>query len=251
VDKKVKQKDGSMPLLDHLRELRMRLIVSVIGLTCTTVVAFILYDYIIEFLYNPFTVLKGDMPDKNVLFVNTIFEGFIIKIKVSVLAGLIFSLPLHLYNIVKFIFPGLTSKEKKVIIISLISSFFLIGFSAYYSYYKIIPISIRFLTNQGFIPENVGLLLNFGRNIFYIFQFIFATLIVFQIPILLEVLMVMDIVQRKTLLKIAKFVVIGIFVLSAALTPPDPVSQISVALPLILLYFITILIAKVFRFGEG
>ena len=122
--------------------------------------------------------------------------------------------------------------------------------SAYYAYYQIIPISIAFLTNTGFIPERVGLLLNYQKNIFYVFRFMLVTLILFQLPIILEVLMVVSLVKRRTLMRTSRFFVVGIFVLSALMTPPDFISQVSVALPLILLFFLTILIAKIFHFGE-
>lgn len=187
----------------------------------------------------------------DLLFVNTIFEGFLIKIKVSILAGLILSLPIHFYNLIRFIFPGLTAKEKKVVLLSLISSLVLIGVSAYYGYFKLIPVSFKFLTTSGFIPKKVGMLLNYGKNIFYVFRFLLVTMILFQIPIILELLLAMNMVNRRAVLKASRFVIVGIFALAAILTPPDFVSQIGVALPLIAFFFLTILIAKLFKFGEG
>ena len=241
---------GSMLFFEHLKELRRRLIGSLITILIATIVTFIFYDFIISILFRPFESLKiTGMSD--VLFVNTIFEGFLIKIKVAFLSGILFSSPVHIYNLIKFIFPGLTLKEKKVVVISLFASFLLIGFSAYYGYFRVIPISIAFLTNSGFIPQNVGMLLNFGKNIFYIFRFLLMTLVLFQIPVILEVLIAMNILRRQALLKASRFVIVGIFLLSALLTPPDFISQVSLALPMIVLFFLTILIAKIFRFGEG
>ena len=109
---------------------------------------------------------------------------------------------------------------------------------------------LRFLTSSKFIPFNVGLLLNYTKNIFYILQFIFIALVIFQTPIILELLLISNVVKRKALLKMSKYIIILIFVLSALLTPPDFISQVSLATPLIVLYFLTILIAKIFRFGE-
>jgi sec-independent protein translocase protein TatC len=135
-------------------------------------------------------------------------------------------------------------------VIGLLVSFVLIIFSFYYSYYRIIPLSVRFLTSSHFIPVDVGMLLNYNRNIFYILQFIFITLVVFQTPIILEILLIMNVVQRRTLLLISRYVIVGIFVLSAIITPPDFISQISLTVPLVGLYFLTILIAWIFKFGE-
>ena len=247
---KAVEADVLKPFLDHLRELRTRLLVSVIAIGVTSVVSFIFYNQIITFLFTPFELFERTETGE-ILFVNTIFEGFITKVKVALLAGAVFSMPVHFYNLVSFVFPGLTAKERKVIIFSLCASFILVGFSAYYSYYKVIPISVQFLTSSGFIPKDVGFILNFGKNIFYIFRFLLVTLILFQLPIVLEVLLVMGLVKRKTLLRASRYIIVLIFVLSATLTPPDFISQVSLALPLIVLYFLTILIARLFRFGEG
>jgi len=247
---KAVEADVSMPLMAHLKELRRRLLVSIIAIGITSIVSFIFYNQIITFLFTPFELLEWKETGE-ILFVNTIFEGFITKVKVALLAGAVFSMPVHFYNLVRFVFPGLTAKERKVVVFSLCASFILVGFSAYYSYYRVIPISIQFLTSSGFIPNNVGLILNFGKNIFYIFRFLLVTLILFQLPIILEVLLAMGLVKRETLLRASRYVIISIFVLSAVLTPPDFISQVSLALPLIGLYFLTILIARVFRFGEN
>lgn len=242
---------GEMSFIDHLRELRKRIIVSMIAILCGAVVSYIFFDYIVAFLFDPFREIEALSIRDEILFINTIFEGFLVRLKVAILAGVVLSLPVHVFNIIKFILPGLTSKEKKVILISLIVSFCLIVFSFYYGYFKVIPISIGFLSSSGFIPERVGLLLNYGKNIFVIFQFLLITIILFQLPIILEILMIMNVLSRRALLKASRFIVIGIFVLSAIVTPPDFVSQISLALPLVGLFFLTILVARIFNFGQG
>ena len=240
-----------MSFVDHLRELRRRIIVSMIAILCASVVSYIFFDYIVAFLFEPFREIESLSIRDEILFINTIFEGFLVRLKVAILAGIVFSLPIHVFNIIKFVLPGLTAGEKKVIIISLIVSFCLIVFSFYYGYFNVIPISIGFLSSSGFIPDDVGLLLNYGKNIFVIFQFLMITVILFQLPIILEILMIMNVLNRRALLKASRFIVVGIFVLSAIVTPPDFISQVSIALPLIGLFFLTILIARVFNFGKG
>ena len=136
----------------------------------------------------PFEMIESLTTDEQ-LFINTLFEGFLTKLKISLLVGIIISFPVHLYNAVRFIFPGLQVKEKRVIVIGLFVSFALIVFSFYYSYFNIIPLSVRFLTSSRFIPFKVGMLLNYNRNIFYILQFIFIALVLFQTPIVLELLL--------------------------------------------------------------
>lgn len=242
---------GEMAFLDHLRELRKRIIVSLIAVLSAAIISYIFFDYIVAFLFKPFREIDVLSVRDEILFVNTLFEGFLVRLKVAILAGIVFSLPIHVFNIIKFILPGLTDKEKKIIFIYLVVSFCLIVFSFYYSYFKVIPISIKFLSSSGFIPSNVGILLNYGKNIFIIFQFLLITIIMFQLPIILEILMIMNVLSRKALLKSNRFVIIGIFVLSAIVTPPDFVSQLSMALPLVALFFITILVARIFNFGKG
>ncbi|MBN1697771.1 MAG: twin-arginine translocase subunit TatC [Spirochaetales bacterium] len=250
--KRIKQKKdvNQMSFLDHIRELRGRLIVSCIACVVCSIVAFIFFDPIVAILYKPFETIDSSMNNAD-LYIKSLFEGVIVKFKISIIAGFILSLPVHLYNLLKFIFPGLKKKEKKVIIISLVSSFFLIASSISYTYFQIIPVSVEFLTGSSFIPENTGILLTYSDNIFYILQFLLVSLLMFQVPILLEVLLILNIIRRKSLFRASRIVIIVILVLAAILTPPDVVSQVALAVPLIALYFLTIVIAKIFHFGEG
>jgi sec-independent protein translocase protein TatC len=246
----MKTSEEDLTFIEHLIELRRRTITSLIAVLLAAVLCFAFYDAIFRFFFAPFEVLKGPDFTGNTLFVNSLFEGFLTKLKISLLTGLILSTPVHIYNGIKFIFPGLKPKERKIVKITLLCSFLLIAGSLYYGYSKIIPLSIRFLTSSGFIPSDVGILLNYGQNIFYILQFLLIALIIFQLPLVVELCMILNLVRRRTMLRIAKYFIFGVFVLSAILTPPDLISQVSIALPLIVLYFLTILIARIFRFGE-
>ena len=183
---------GKMPLLAHLSEMRQRLIISIVALISCFVIALFLYDFVISILQKPFLAINSTF-EENTLYINTIFEGFIVRIKISALTALVLSSPVHLFNIIRFVFPGLHKQERKIISISLICSFVFIVLSFFYSFYSILPVSINFLTSKGFIPENTGILLNFGGNISYVLQFILAALIVFQIPIVLEIFLILNI----------------------------------------------------------
>ena len=238
-----------MPFVDHIRELRRLLIISICAVFVLSVACFIFYDAILQILFRPFNYVAGE-DGSETLYVNTLLEGFINKIKISLLTGFVISFPVLVSNIIYFVFPGLKGKEKRIIVASVVVSFFLLVFGGYYAYFKVIPISVRFLTNNSFVPDRIGMLLNFGQNVFYIYNFIFGTVILFQIPLLLEILMIMKILKRSTLVKYTKYIIVGIFVLSALLTPPDLVSQVTLAVPMIFLYLLTILVARMFRFGE-
>jgi len=239
-----------MPFIDHIRELRKRLVLSTIGCLVGAVVAYLIYPQVIAALMSPFNNLDNSALSDE-LFITTLFEGFVVKLKLSLILGVILSFPLHLYNLIRFVFPGLKRKEKIWISVGIVVSFGLAMLSFYMSYFKLIPMTAALLTTTQFIPQKVGLLLNFQGTIFYVVQFIVYALLLFQLPILLEILLALNMVSRKALWRSTRFVVIGIFVLCAVVTPPDIISQISLALPLILLFFITLLVARIFRFGEG
>ena len=241
---------AQMPILTHLKELRRCFIISGVAFAIGFIVAISLYDYIMNFLFEPLLQLsKGD--DGKILYINTLAEGFLVRLKISALVGFIVSLPIHIFNILYFVFPGLVRREKQIITLSLFSSFAFVVGGFLYSYYSIIPVSVLFLTGEGFIPENTGVLLSFSGNIFYILQFILMTLVVFQMPILLEVLMILKIVKRKVLFKLGRYMIVVFFLISALITPPDFITQIGLALPMTVLFYLTILIAKIFKFGES
>ncbi len=241
--------EKEMSFLEHISELRLYIIISCAALAIGFILALFLYEPAVDFLSKPFLSLQSSQ-SKDILYITGILEGFFVKMKISFLLSLILTFPLHLFLVLKFLFPALTYKEKSFMSYILIASFFLVIVSLYYSYGKILPLSISFLTSAGFLPENIGVLLNFEKNIFFIFQFIFVALIMFQVPLVLFVLMMLGIIKRKRLWQSSRFVLVGIVVVSALLTPPDPLSLISIALPLALLYFLMLFLAKIFRFGE-
>lgn len=242
--------DPTMPFLDHLRELRRRVIVSLAALAAAAVLAYVFFDPILATLFRPFRGIQALSGQEQLLFVTSVFEGFMVRLRAAVLAGLVFSLPVHVYNLLRFIFPGLTALERKVVLWAVGVSFCLVVGSFYYGYFQVIPVSLQFLSGGGFIPRSVGMLLSYQRNIFVVFQLLLVTVIVFQLPVLLEVLMILGVVSRRRLLRASRYVVVGIFVLAAVVTPPDFVSQLSLALPLVALYFLSILVARVFNFGK-
>ncbi len=243
--------EAEMSVLEHLGELRRRIIVSLLFLLAAAAVAYVFYRRIYLFFLAPFANLPPlSFPGDEKLFIGSLLEGFTTRLRLSIIAGMVLSSPVHLYNLIAFVFPGLRPVEKRVFLISLIVSLVLIVGAVYYSYFGIIPIVIRFLTGELFVPSEVGLLLDYQRNFFYLLQFMLISLVVFQLPILLEITMIFGLLKRRRLLQASRYVIVGIFAIAAILTPPDFVSQLAIALPLILLYFLTIAIAKIFSFGE-
>lgn len=245
----------AMPFLQHAAELRRRLITSLAAALLAAAACYLFYEPVLAVLLRPLQSLPGAADaapeaDAAYLFINTIFEGFLVRVKVALIAGAVLSLPVHLYNVVRFIFPGLTGRERRAVTATLAASFLLLLAGFFYSYYSVIPLSVRFLASGGFIPPGVGLLLNFQRNVFFVFQFLLVFLLVFQIPILLVVLMMTGVVTRRALLRASRYAVVLIFALAAVVTPPDVVSQVSLAVPMVGMFFLSILVARLLGFGE-
>ncbi|MDA1353213.1 MAG: twin-arginine translocase subunit TatC [bacterium] len=241
----------TQPLLHHFVELRRRLTWSLGWVIAFAIASFILYDPIVGFVMSPFQSMAGRSSLTDPLFINSLFEGFSAKMKLSGVMGIVGASPFLLYHGVRFVFPGLRKREKWFVAIALFCSAALVTGGFYLSYFYIVPFTIGFMTSAGFIPNNVGILLNFQSTVFYVVQLIFMALLLFQLPILLEVLLALNLVSRKACWKASRYVVVGIFALSAVVTPPDIISQLSLGVPLVVLYFLTILIAKIFGFGKG
>ena len=238
-----------MPILEHIRELRSVLIASIIAFVISCVVAFFLSNQIISVFTEPFT--RIDSLVEKTLVVSSIAEGFIAQLKITVISGFILSLPVHIFGIIRFVFPGLTVREKRIVISFLVLSLVLIVAGAYMVYFKLIPLAINFLTNPYFVPATVGFLLNYYTNIFYLLSFMLWAVLALQLPLVMEILLAMNVLKRRHVWKATRFIIVGCFILAAIVSPPDIVSQIGVALPLICFHFLALFIAKIFKFGEG
>ncbi len=246
---KVSNPGKVMPLIEHIRELRRLILQSLAAFVVCFGASFVFANQIAGLFTRQFASVASAV--ESTLVVTTIVEGFSSQIKVAVYAGLILSSPVLIFNLLRFIFPGLERKQRRLIIWCLAASFCLVVFGAYLAYFRIVPLAIRFLTNPYFVPKNVGYLLNYQTNIFYVFSFILWSLAAMQMPLVMEILLMMGVLKRKAVFKASRFVIVGILVLSAVITPPDFISQLGVALPLTLLYFLALLIAKIFKFGEA
>ena len=242
--------EESLSFLSHVRELRKRVVSSIVVLLLGFIVTLVFYDEIVNFLMLPFDEIAALLSDKQ-LYIHSLTEGFTTKIKIAFLSSVVFTLPFHVFQLVQFILPGLYTHERRLLKYILLASTLLVLAGTYLSFFKLIPYSIRFLMSAGFVPEDVGILLNYNKNIFYVFQIFLFSIIVFQTPIVLELLLIMNLIKRQTLFKASRYVIVLIFIFSAIITPPDPITQLGISLPLIVLFYLTLLLAKIFKFGEG
>ncbi len=237
------------PILIHISELRKRLFWSAaVGLLGFALCLF-WFDPILAILSRPLADIQQAGPYR--LYMSNLVEGFSTRIKVSAIVGILATSPFHVFNILGFILPALKQREKMWLLAGCMASFLLVVFSVYLTYFKIMPMSFGFLTDASMVPPQVGVLFDYHDNIMLILKLLGYSLLLFQTPILLEVLLAMNIIKRRTLWRNSRFVVVFIFILAAFVTPPDFVSQLAIGVPLTVLYFATLLVAKIFKFGES
>lgn len=226
-------------VIDHLGELRKRIIICLISLAVLGIGAYCISDSIIEFLTRP---IKD--AHYNVYFFSP-YEAFLIKLKASVLGGIIASIPLIFSQVWLFVSPGLYQREKKMFFPAVISGTFLFLGGVFFCYYYVLPFALRFFLSfqsetlkplisiKEYVSFSSGLLLSFG--------------IIFNLPIVSAGLTQLGVVNHTFLIKKRKIMLVVVFIVAAVITPPDVFTQIVLALPLIILYEICILISWLLR----
>ena len=228
-----------MSFIDHLEELRSRIIKSFLFIIFFSFLGYYFSDNIIDFLINP---LKKNNMNLQVLKITSIF---LVKIGLSVIAGIVLSFPFVLYQFLKFILPafeGKLSNLKIVFIICLCIFLFIVG--SIFGYNILIPASISFFkglsVNLNFITLNYTL----ENYLVYLVWILIASSIIFQTPLLLIFMIKIGLLSIDYLKVRRKYIVVGLFVMAALLSPPDPVSQILVVIPLYLLFEVSLFISK-------
>ena len=236
-----------MTFFEHANILRKHLWFSVIIIIIGFTVSLVFYDHLITILITPLKSASTDFDSR--LYLTTVYEGLMARIRISLTAGIFLTLPVHIINFMIFLFPALTVKEKKTAASVIASGFILTLVSLIYSFRYLVPFSIAYMTGSGMVTEGTSFLLGFTGNIFYLIQFITAVVVIFQIPLIVFLLISLKIISVKSAFTSGRYMILSAFVLSAVLTPPDYVSQIMTAVPLIFLYYLSLLIAKLLHLG--
>ena len=233
----------------HLSELRSRLIRSFIFLLITFIFCYIYSAEIYLFLVKPYsTVVFENNLDRRLIF-TALHEAFLTYLKVAFFASFFFTSPLILTQIWKFVAPGLYKNEKKALLPYLILTPALFILGGALVYYLIMPLAIKFFLSFesagdiNSIPIQLEAKVN--EYLSLIMRLIFAFGISFQLPVVLSLLARIGIVDSIYLKTRRKYFVVIIFAVAAVLTPPDPITQIGLALPLLILYELSILAVKI------
>ena len=234
----------SMNFLDHLKELRQKLIYSIIFFIFSFIISFYFSQSIFEFLAKPLTSI---LQDGNGLIYTALQEAFLTNVKVAFFTAAFISFPFLSFQIWSFISPGLLKKEKKISLPSLIAIPFLFLLGAAVVYYLISPIAWKFfLSFQTSQADSINITLQAKMNEYLslMMTFIFAFGLAFQLPVVLLLLVRVGVLTIQQLVSFRKYAIVLAFIFAAIITPPDPFSQISLALPVIILYEVSILISR-------
>jgi len=233
----------------HLSELRSRLIKSIIYLFIFFIICYFFAENIYSFLVEPYAnAVKGDDSNRRMIF-TALHETFITYLKVAFFAAMFVASPIILTQIWKFIAPGLYKNEKKALLPYLIATPTLFLLGGMLVYYLIMPLAIKFFlsfeTSSTLNNLPIELEAKVNEYLSLIMRLIFAFGISFQLPVLLSLLARVGFINSQYLKKRRKYVVVIIFAVAAILTPPDPITQIGLGIPLLILYELSILSVKI------
>lgn len=228
--------DTQAPLLDHLIELRKRLVRAVIALAIAFAICMYFADDIFGFLVRPLTQAFPEGQGR--LIFTKLYEAFFVEIKVALFAAFMISFPIVANQLWAFVAPGLYAREKRAFLPFLIATPVLFAMGASLAYFVVMPTAFSWFL--GFEGSAGGLqqeaLPAMGDYLDLVMRFILAFGISFLLPVLLMLLNRAGIVSRQELAKARRYVVVAVFALAAIITPPDAVSQLLLAVPLLLLF---------------
>ncbi len=232
----------------HFVELRSRLLNSLIFIFMVFIISYIFAEHIYGFLVEPYAnAVKNDQTPRRLIF-TALHETFITYIKVAFFAAIFLGSPVLLIQIYKFIAPGLYKNEKKAILPYLVSTPILFLLGGLLVYYLVMPLAIKFFLSFETLGTHTSLPIQLEAKVneylSLVMRLIFAFGISFQLPILLNLLARVGIVNSNYLKTRRRYVIVIIFAIAAILTPPDPITQVGLAIPLLLLYELSIFTVK-------
>jgi sec-independent protein translocase protein TatC len=234
--------DETLPFTEHLEELRKRLIICAVAIGVGFLASYGFSEQLYMLLAMP---IKAVMQDDNSFIFTSLTEAFFTYLKLAFFSGIILASPVILYQIWAFVAPGLYKNEKKYALPFVILSTFFFLAGVLFCFLVVFPIACKFFA--GFAESGIiEMKLKMSDYLSFSCKFMLAFGAVFELPIFILFLSRMGIVTHTQLKQNRKYVLILAFVVGALLTPPDIVSQVLMAVPLLMLYEISIIIAKVF-----
>ena len=235
---------SKMTLMEHLFELRVRLVRCCIAVGLAFFVCWSVVNPIFDTLVNP---LLAVLPANSTAIYTTLPEGFFTRMFIAFVGSLFLASPVIFYQLWCFIAPGLYDEEKRFIIpIALVSAFFFTAGGSF-CYFMVFPYAFSFFV--GFSTESIVIMPKISDYLDFVLKLILAFGLIFEMPLFAFFLARMGLVTAAIMRKVRRYAVLTIFIVAAILTPPDVVSQLLMACPMLMLYEVSILVAS--AFGRG
>ncbi|WP_417517285.1 twin-arginine translocase subunit TatC [Minwuia sp.] len=235
--------DAKAPLIAHLVELRNRLLYAVVAIIVAFIFCFYFAEGIYAFLMKPLVDVVGEDQGRRMIF-TALHEAFFTYIKVAFWAAFMLAFPIIASQIYMFVAPGLYQNEKSAFVPFLVATPILFLLGAAMVYYMVMPFAWEFFLSfeapSGDESLAIQLEPKVGEYLSLVMKLLFAFGLCFQLPVLLTLLAKVGIASAQGMREKRKYAIVAVFVVAAIITPPDPISQITLAIPIILLYEISI-----------
>ena len=226
-------------LISHLLELRTRLMRAFLGVILVFIPFALYSNQLFEWLSHP---LLQQLPANSMLISTSITAPFTAPLKLAFVAALVVAMPYVLYELWAFIAPGLYRHEKSFAVPLLLSAVVLFYVGVAFAYYLVFPLIFKFFVNT--TPHSVQMMADISLYMDFVVMLLFSFGVAFEVPVAVVLLVLMGIVPLEKLTRSRGYVLIAVFIIAAILTPPDVFSQLSLAIPMMVLYELSILGAR-------
>ena len=238
--------DAGQPLIEHLIELRNRILRCLGAVVIIFLPLFYFANEIYAYISEP---LRAFLPEGASMIATEVASPFITPFKLSMFMALFCAMPYILHQVWRFIAPGLYANEKQIAIPLLISSVLLFYAGMSFAFYVVFPLMFGFFTSK--VPDGVVMMTDINRYLDFVLKLFFAFGLAFEIPIATMLLIWTGATDVKSLRRKRPFVIIGCFVVGMLLTPPDVISQILLAVPMWLLFELGIIFSRFIKPGTN
>lgn len=227
-------------LMSHLLELRDRLLRAVVAVVIAAIPCMVFANDLYTFVSQP---LRDKLPAGATLIATSVIAPFMAPFKLALYVAVFIAMPVVLYQIWAFVAPGLYRREKKFALPLLLSSIFLFYAGVVFAYYAVFPVMFEFFAKT--TPQNVVMMTDISEYLSFVLTMFFCFGLAFEVPVAVVLLVMTGLVKVEKLTESRGYVLIGIFIVAALLTPPDAISQTIMALPMYALFEVGVLFARV------